>query len=87
MEGNDHDLIWNLAHTLHGEKEENKGQPKSEYRTEIRKKNIPKLRQKRYWLSEFTLFSSYGQLIISGFCVVQFICSLYIDILSVTVTR
>jgi hypothetical protein len=25
MEGSDHDLIWNLAHTWHGEKEENEG--------------------------------------------------------------
>jgi hypothetical protein len=30
MEGSDHDLIWNLAHTLHGEKEENEEQPQSE---------------------------------------------------------
>jgi len=30
MEGSDHDLIWNLAHILHGEKEENEGEPQSE---------------------------------------------------------
>jgi hypothetical protein len=30
MEGSDHDLTWDLAHTLQGENKENEGQPQSE---------------------------------------------------------
>ena len=58
MEGSNRDLIWNLAHIWHGEKEENEGHPPVTIisaANEIRDKNIPKLRQKSYWLSELTL--------------------------------